>query len=110
MSPTARLGPGSTPWRSSPRPMSGRWVLARFPVVHALFVVTAVGARNVLAVAVHANPTVAEIIGRWIGTAWTISSSFSRNSGFTSVAAPGSADVWAVDGSGLMQTQHWDGS
>jgi hypothetical protein len=53
------------------------------------------------------GPTVTE---HWNGSAWTISSSFSPNSVLTSVAAIGSADVWAVDGSGLMQTQHWNGS
>jgi hypothetical protein len=46
----------------------------------------------------------------WDGTAWTISSRFSRDSNLASVTATGSTDVWAVDGSGLMQTQHWDGT
>lgn len=50
------------------------------------------------------------ITEHWNGTAWTVSSEFSRNSYLPSVTAPGSTDVWAVDGSGLMQTQHWDGT
>ncbi len=46
----------------------------------------------------------------WDGTAWTVSSASSLNSFFPAVTAPGSTDVWAVDGSGLMQTLHWDGT
>jgi predicted SnoaL-like aldol condensation-catalyzing enzyme len=55
----------------------------------------------------HTSNTITE---HWDGTAWTISSRFSRNSYLTSVTATGSTDVWAMDGSGLMQTQHWDGA
>jgi len=75
--------------------------------------VAAISANDIWAVGNQQNPLTnagSTITEHWNGSAWTISSSFSRNSFLTSVAAPGSADVWAVDGSGLMQTQHWDGS
>ena len=75
--------------------------------------VAAISATDIWAVGDQQNPLTnagSTITEHWNGSAWSISSSFSRNSFLTSVAAPGSADVWAVDGSGLMQTQHWDGS
>jgi hypothetical protein len=75
--------------------------------------VAAISATDIWAVGNQQNPLTnagSTITEHWNGSAWSISSSFSRNSVLTSVAAPGSADVWAVDGSGLMQTQHWDGS
>src|SRR6266699_2104596 len=75
--------------------------------------IAAVSATDIWAVGDQQNPLTnagSTITEHWNGSAWSISSSFSRNSFLTSVAAPGSADVWAVDGSGLMQTQHWDGS
>ena len=75
--------------------------------------VAAISATDIWAVGDQQNPLTnagSTITEHWDGTAWTISSSFSRNSYLPSVTATGSADVWAVDGSGLMQTQHWDGS
>jgi hypothetical protein len=46
----------------------------------------------------------------WDGTAWTAVGLELQNSTLQGVTAPGANDVWAVDASGLMQTQHWDGA
>ncbi len=75
--------------------------------------IAAVSATDIWAVGDEKNPLTnagSTITEHWNGTAWTVSSEFSRNSYLPSVTAPGSTDVWAVDGSGLMQTQHWNGT
>lgn len=46
----------------------------------------------------------------WDGIAWTAVGLVLQNCTLQGVTAPGSSDVWAVDASGLMQTQHWDGA
>jgi len=75
--------------------------------------IAAVSATDIWAVGDEKNPLTNAgntITEHWDGIAWTISSRFSRNSYLTSVTAIASTDVWAVDGSGLMQAQHWDGT
>jgi hypothetical protein len=95
-----------------------RWANVPAPSMNAnggaisLRAVAAVSATDIWAVGDEKNPLTNAgntITEHWNGTAWTVSSEFSRNSYLPSVTASGSADVWAVDGSGLMQTQHWDG-
>jgi hypothetical protein len=46
----------------------------------------------------------------WDGTAWTAVGLVLQDCTLRGVTAPGPNDVWAVDASGLMQTQHWDGA
>lgn len=75
--------------------------------------IAAVSATDIWAVGDQQNPLNnigSTITEHWNGTKWAISSSFSQFSYLDAVTAPGSADVWAMDGSGLMQTQHWDGT
>jgi len=75
--------------------------------------IAAVSATDIWAVGDEQNPLTnmgSSLAEHWDGTAWTVSSASSLNSYFPSVTAPGSTDVWAVDGSGLMQTLHWDGT
>jgi hypothetical protein len=46
----------------------------------------------------------------WNGTAWTLTGLNIQDSVLEGVVATGPANAWAVDASGLMQTQHWDGA
>jgi hypothetical protein len=46
----------------------------------------------------------------WDGTAWTAVGLVLQDCTLQGITAPGSSDVWAVDASGLMRTQHWDGA
>ncbi len=88
------------------------WSVVAKPGVNDLSGVTALAANNVWAVAVHTSPNVSTIVEHWNGTRWANVAAPSQNvnGGFISLRGIASNDVWAVDGSGLMQTQHWDGS
>jgi hypothetical protein len=46
----------------------------------------------------------------WDGTAWSVVGLELQDCTLRGVTAPGSSDVWAVDASGLMHAQHWDGA